>query len=280
MTVNAVRRTRRRAAAPPEPEPPVVAPVQSLAIGEINQTVFDCPKCRRPLAMGSRRCPGCGTRLLIGVPAAKASVFIVGGLALGVLLGGAGGYVVAATNAARTPGQVAVGPSAAPIVGPTAGTLFSAAPIPSTTAPTPPGAAGMPPIARSSLTQAVAVNERLTSAAQSLVTDLAANPFDASAVAQTLRTISADSVYAEQLADRLATWPGSAAVAAELGTLYGSVHDLAAESLVASVRNEAAYRDAARSMVRLLGGIPAVDSRLRDLATANGVDLPSASSAP
>ena len=39
----------------------------SIAIGEIDQTIFDCPSCSRPLALGDRRCPGCRTRLLHGV---------------------------------------------------------------------------------------------------------------------------------------------------------------------------------------------------------------------
>ena len=54
-------------ARPPLSEPNG-ASSESLAIGEIDQTVFDCPRCSRPLAVGTRRCPGCRTRLMAGVP--------------------------------------------------------------------------------------------------------------------------------------------------------------------------------------------------------------------
>src|SRR4029079_19837812 len=89
MTVNAVRRARRR------PVPPLAEEngpsSESLAIGEIDQTVFDCPRCSRPLAVGTRRCPGCRTRLMAGVPLSRASGFVAVGLAVGLAVGGAGG---------------------------------------------------------------------------------------------------------------------------------------------------------------------------------------------
>jgi hypothetical protein len=80
MTVNAARRPRRRSVKPAS-EPVQTAPVGSFAIGEINQTVFDCPTCSRPLALGTRRCPGCRTRLVLGVPMSKAMIFATAGLA-------------------------------------------------------------------------------------------------------------------------------------------------------------------------------------------------------
>jgi len=97
MTVNAARRNRRRT-----PEPQTIAPTESLAIGEINQTVFDCPVCARPLAVGARRCPGCGTRLLLGIQAGKASVLAGLGLVVGIALGGAFGYGVGLGRAGTT----------------------------------------------------------------------------------------------------------------------------------------------------------------------------------
>jgi hypothetical protein len=85
MTVNVARRSRRRTSSPRRE--PSVAPTESLAIGEINQTVFDCPNCSRPLALGARRCPGCGTHLVLGVPLVKASVLGGVGLAIGIAHG-------------------------------------------------------------------------------------------------------------------------------------------------------------------------------------------------
>jgi len=280
MTVNAARRTRRRAAAPP-PEP-VPAPVESLAIGEINQTVFDCPKCGRPLAMGAKRCPGCGTRLVMGVPMSKASIFASGGLAVGLVLGAAGGMVFGMSRLASVaPGPAAAAPSAAPAAGISHPTV---APSVATPAPASPSASivqsDMPSLTRSALAQAMSVDDRLTAAAGALHTALAAKPFDASEVAQILRTISADSVYGEQLADRLSSWSGSASVGEDLAADYGSIHDTAAEGLVASVQDAQAYRETGRAMLALLAGLGTVDAQLRDFAAANGVVVPGASSAP
>ena len=93
MTVDAARRTRRRASAKSATPEPTIAPPASIAIGEFDQTIFECPSCARPLALGARRCPGCGTRLLAGVTLGKASGFMAAGLAAGLLLGAGGGFL-------------------------------------------------------------------------------------------------------------------------------------------------------------------------------------------
>ena len=116
MTVNAVRRARRRPV-PPLPEQNGGSS-DSLAIGEIDQTVFDCPRCTRPLAVGTRRCPGCRTRLMAGVPLARASSFIVAGLAVGLAVGGGGAAAFGLTQAlAAAPPTPIVAASSAPITG-------------------------------------------------------------------------------------------------------------------------------------------------------------------
>ena len=281
MTVNAARRPRRRAAEPP-PDPITRAPVDTLAIGEIDQTVFDCPNCARPLALGARRCPGCRTRLVMGIPLSKATVFASLGLAIGLAVGSVGGFVFAAMRTpAATPAPATHAPSAAPV-----GAIGSAptTAVPGTATPPAPSTVGgsgdMPALTRSALAQAITVDERLGDAARELRAAGAARAFDASDVAQVLRTISADSVYGQQLADRLAAWSDSATVGGDLETLYTSIHDRAAEALVASVRNEAAYRENARAMLELLGTVPTVDGRLRDLATTYGVPIPVGSANP
>jgi hypothetical protein len=283
MTVNAVRRPRRRAAASPGRDA-AHGPAETLAIGEIDQTVFDCPSCSRPLALGAHRCPGCGTRLLIGVPLRKASILTAAGLAAGLIAGAAGGVAITVPRAtAATVGGGGGGPasSAATAAGGTSAPS-STAPGPSLEpTPTPPAATdSMPSLARSALGQAITVDERMVAAGDSLRTILAASPFSASDVAQILRTISADAVYGEQLADRVTGWPGSVDVGADLGTLYGSLHDSAATALIASVRNESGYREAARSMVGLLAGIRLIDDRARALAAEHGVVLASPDPAP
>ena len=284
MTVDAARRTRRRgpkAGAAPDPTLDPIAPTPSIAIGEIDQTVFDCPSCSRPLALGARRCPGCGTRLLNGVSLGKVSGFVAAGLAIGLLIGAGGGLAFGLTHPiAGEPAAAAAAPSAAP-GSQGAGAVVAATPSATATpASTPTPTAAIPPLARSALVQVVGTNDRLATAAGGLRSALAAKAFDASAVAQILRTVSADSVFGEQLADTVAGWPGSSALGAQLRTFYGTIHDTAANGLVASVRNQAVYRAAAVAMVNLLAELPAVDAAVHSTAASAGVDLPTASGAP
>jgi len=269
MTVNAVRRPRRRAAAS---EPATIAPPpESLAIGEIDQTVFDCPNCSRPLAVGARRCPGCRTRLVAGIPVSKASVFAAGGLAIGLAFGGVGGAVFGLSSATPAPATPIAVASAAPGGG--TGPGQTARPLASGLPGSGGGSTSMPSIASSALVQAATVNDRLRTASGFLTAALATSPFDASSVAQTLRSISADTVYGQQLADKVAAWSGSAEVGTDLGALYDSIHDNAVEALVMSVTNPAAYRSSARSMVKLLASLRSIDARIAEVATTNGVVL-------
>lgn len=280
MTVNVARRTRRGDAAPGGADH-----AGSLAIGEIDQTVFDCPRCARPLALGTGRCPGCRTRLVNRIPATTAAAIASVGLVFGVLVGAGGGYLFARQAAGATgPAGSAVAatagdPASSAQPAPTAATP-SPTPAPTATAATDPG---IPPATRAALTQAVATNARLAAGAAALETALRARVFDAPAVVRTLRAMSADSVYGEQLAARLASWSGSADAADDLSSLYETVHETAVEALDASVRNGAAYRAAARAMLDDLAGLPATDAALREIAAANGVSLaavPGASGAP
>lgn len=270
MTVNVARRTGRGDAAPAGAEH-----AKSLAIGEIDQTVFDCPRCARPLAIGTGRCPGCQTRLAQGIPLSTAATIASIALAFGVLVGAGGGYLFgrqaasgatpAGSGAAATVGDAS---SSAPSA-PTAATPFPSH-VPTASPATDPG---IPPATRAALSQAVATNARLAAGAEALGAALRARVFDAPAVVRTLRAMSADSVYGEQLAARLATWSGSAEAADALSALYETVHENAAEALLASVRNGAAYRAAARTMLDDMAGLAATDAALRELAAAYGVTL-------
>jgi hypothetical protein len=278
MTVNAVRRPRRRTAAS-APEP-IIAATESLAIGEIDQTVFDCPNCSRPLAVGARRCPGCRTRLVVGVPLSKASLFASGGLAIGIAFGGVGGAVLGLTRATPTDSTAPIG-AATTVPGGGSGPGSSARPLSSGLPTSGGGSTGsMPSISSSALVQAATVNDRLRTASGFLSAALATSPFDSSSVAQTLRSISADTVYGQQLADKVAAWSGSAAVGADLDALYDSIHDTAVEALAVSVTNPSAYRASAKSMVRQLAGLRAIDARIAEVATANGVALTQTPPAP
>jgi hypothetical protein len=281
MTVDAVRRTRRRAPQLTAAAEPIQVPAAAIAIGELEQTIFDCPSCSRPLALGARRCAGCRTRLINGVTLGKASGFIAAGLALGLMAGVTGSLLLGLANGAtRLPASAAAGPTAAIANG--ANGSASSAPVstpsadPTPTASTGSASTGIPALTRSALVQVVGTNGRLATAATDLRAALAARQFDASAVAQTLRSVSADSVFGQQLAAGVSSWQVSSAVGADLARFYGAIRSTAAEGLVASVQNEAAYRAAATSMVTLLDGMPALDAVVRNVAGSAGVVLPGA----
>jgi hypothetical protein len=280
MTVDAARRTRRRAPAAKSAPGPMIAPPASISIGEIGQTIFECPSCSRPLALGSGRCPGCGTHLVRGVTIRKASGFVAMGLAAGLLAGAGGGLAFGLSRAPSAPAPVATTPGGDPATGGHGGVSVPTASAPAATPTTQTTPTGIPPVTESALTQVIATNGRLAADRSSLRAALAAPGFDPSAVAQILRSISAESIFGQQVASHLTGWSGSSAVGAEVGTFYGAVHEAAANGLVASVRNQAAYRSAASTMIRLLDGLPAIDAAVRDVAISAGLDLPPPPPAP
>jgi hypothetical protein len=275
MTVDAARRPRRRTSAAQADPEPMIAPPASIAIGEIDQTIFECPSCTRPLALGARRCPGCGTRLVAGVSLGKASAFVVAGLAVGLLTGFGGAVVLGLSHPPVASSAVGPKSSAAPVTG--VNGPSAAAP---TAAPTSTPRTGVPPVTESALTQVIGTNNRLAADGAALKAALDAPSFDPSEVAQILRTISAESIFGQQVAGRLSGWSGSSAVGVELTSFYGSVHGGAADGLVASVRNADAYRSAGSAMVRLLADLPRIDAEVYAVATSAGLELPVASGAP
>ncbi len=254
----------------------------SMAIGEIDQTIFECPSCSRPLALGVRRCPGCRARLVRGVTLGKASGFAAMGLAVGLLVGVGGSAAFGLTRAGNHGSSAAPAASSGPLSSVAAGSSPMPAASRALTASTRPTSvatdpAGIPPLASTALVQVVGTNGRLTAGGADLRAALAARVFDASEVAQVLRTISAESVFSVQVAQHVANWSGSADIGAQLTAFYDSVHVTAANGLVASVRNDAAYRAAANAMLKLFDGMPALDAAVRSTAAAAGVALPPAS---
>ena len=282
MTVDAVRRPRRRTSAASAAPESTIAPPTTIAIGEIDQTIFECPSCSRPLALGARRCPGCRTRLVAGVTLGKASSFVAIGLAVGLLAGTGGGIVFGLSHpAVPAPATIANAPGGAPATGSNGAGAGPTATTPAATAtPTPtalPHTSGIPPLARSALIQAVATNGRLAMAKVELRSALAAPAFDPSAVAQILRGVSADSLYGQQLADHVAAWSGAGDLATTLSTFYATTHEAASTGLLASVRNPSAYRAAATAMIKHLDELSALDAAMRSAAQSAGLDLPPAS---
>lgn len=297
-------RSRRAAAAPPEPaivpsEPtlaisallnsasqaealsPAIEPsyrnaapsyrtssyVPALPIGEEDRNIFNCPVCSRPLATGVRRCPGCRTRLVVGVPLKRASAFVALGLVAGVLTGGG------AMAAAGLSGGTATPPTAsqAPIVEPSA----SAPPATAAVTPTPPPLdPAVPPTARAALGQVATLHAGFLDDAADLRLELAAVDIDAFGVAQTLRSINSQSAFGLDVARRLATWDEAAALAADLDAAYNEIRTIARTGLASSVRNDAAYREAALRMVDAVAALETLDADVRALALTADIDLP------
>ena len=249
---------------------------ESLAIGEIDQTVFACPACARPLPLGARHCPGCGTRLILGVQAQRASLFAGVGLAAGIVLSGLLGAVVSAFDSAGRDAEIAAAAAldaanALPSIAPTAAPTASPAPSVATGS-----TSTVPALSRSALGQAAAVHERLATSSSILAAALAEERFETLPVSQVLRSLSADAVVGLQLTPVIGGWSGGTALSADLRAFYLAIQETAAEGLSASIRNDAAYQAAAEEMTEVLAGLGAMDAKLRGVAGRAGVTLTSA----
>jgi hypothetical protein len=278
MAVDIARRRTRRTTKITQPPPIAPHVAETIAIGEVDQSIFSCPVCQRPLATGARHCPGCRTRLVAGIQLQKASLFVVAGLAIGVALGGGLGAMALFTNtlardaeinarvaAALAANGIATGPDA------TTGPGASSRPLGSSG----PGAVSrVPPLARSAMIQSATVNAELAAAVPVLQSALAAKKFDTYTVFQVLRSISADAVVGRQLAAHVSAWSGGEELGGSLSTFYSIVQDTAAEGLDASIRNDPAYKAAAKQMIKLLVGVAALDEQLRTAASDAGVEIP------
>jgi hypothetical protein len=277
MTVEvARRRTRKTKAAPPSPS---IAASESISIGEIEQTVFSCPNCQRPLAIGARHCPGCRTHLVARVQLSKASMFVAIGLVAGLALGGAVGGAALVADGATRDAEIAAAVSAALAAAnvkpaPVASTLPAATSRPLATAKPAGGATGIPALARSAMIQTATVHANMAAAIPVLQGALAAKDFDTYTVFQVLRSVSGDAVTGRQLAAHVGAWSGGEELATSLATFYMVVQSTAGEGLDASIRNKPAYQLAAAQMVELLGGLAAVDEQLRAVAAGAGVTIP------
>jgi DNA-directed RNA polymerase subunit RPC12/RpoP len=253
----------------------------NVSIGEIGQTVFSCPACSRPLALGARRCPGCGSRLLMGVQLGRVSTFVLVGLIVGVAFGGGLAAVLSAVRMPAHDAYVADVAAAAALA--QAAQAQAAAPPKVAATPATGGSSGsstgsIPAISASALRQALVVDKRLDTAAAGLTAALAASTMNVQDVSELLRAASTDSVIGLQLAQNVKSWPGGVAFGAELTAFYESVQATATDGLTNSIHNEAAYRRSARAMVELLGGLAALDARARQVGATAGLSLPAETS--
>ncbi|MDQ2964387.1 MAG: zinc ribbon domain-containing protein [Chloroflexota bacterium] len=250
-------RTRR---ALPEPLP------DALPIGDEERTIFNCPVCARPLATGATRCPKCGTRLVLGVPAKRAGLFMAVGGVAGAMAGGLLVAVVALGSVLVRAGMVP--PPATPSP---SGTVHpTSSPVAATPEPPP----SVPPVARSALAQAGSLHVRLASAADTLKISLEARQIDTTEIARTFRTITSTAATGSEVAGRLVVWDDAAALSVQLSSFYGELRDTARAGLAASLQNEPAYRAAAEDMLSVLAQLASLDAQARVLALAADVVLP------
>jgi hypothetical protein len=254
-----------------------------MAIGEIGRTIFSCPNCSRPLAVGVRRCPACSSRLLLGVQLGRASTFVMVGLILGVAFGGGLGAVLSAVRLPAHDAQIAeIATSAALARAAQVQVPVSQAAVPSQAIGSTGGSTGagtsttIPGISASALSQALVLDTRLTNSSAAFGAALAVPKLNIEDVSQLLRNASADAAIGLQLAESMNAWPDGAAISSQLATFYASVQSTAAEGLGASIRDEAAYRNAATAMAELLAGLGTIDNQARHLASSNGIGVPPA----
>ena len=185
----------RSASRAKKPAPPTEA---TPLIGEEGHGGYvSCPKCGRPVADGLVRCSGCGTRILLGVAASRALLFLTTGAVLGLLVGGLS--VGSILNASRAP----IAPAAA------AGAAHPASPspVPSAATPVPSVRSAVDPLAASALRQVASTNLQLAMSLENLKHELKARAIDTGAIAATLRAISASATYGTSVVGYLSAWP-------------------------------------------------------------------------
>jgi hypothetical protein len=233
----------------------------AMEIGAPDAEIISCLTCSRPIAASAGRCPGCGTRYLLGVPYRRAGVFVTVGAVVGLLFGGtAVGTAMTVANIDSTPtdrpvASVAPGASQAPVA--------SGGPV-----------VDAPPAALSALRQAVAIDARLVSGVDALRSSLAAKPFESFAVASTLRALAADAAVGADAANRMRTWADAAPVQAQLAALYDAVRRVSRDALSSALANTDAYRASADAMLGVLAQVAAADAAARTLGESAGLELP------
>ncbi|MFL5674748.1 MAG: hypothetical protein ACJ779_07060 [Chloroflexota bacterium] len=235
-----------------------------LAIGDADAHVFTCPACARPLSDGTSRCPGCGTRLIMGVRLKRAGAILALGAVIGVLVGGlttAAAITLSLHDPARVaPATVPVAPVAAVV--PSALPAFVVAPD-----------LGAPVASVSALSGTAVVNGRITADATTLAQALRRSNATAIELARALRSLAADAALGVDLAGRLQPWTEAADVRVGLDDFYRTMADTARQGLRSSLTDDAAYRRAASAMLAVLRKLGDIDARSRALAGTVDLEL-------
>ena len=215
--------------------------------------VHPCPTCSRPLGRGTRRCDCCGTRLVLDVPATRASVLAGAGLALGLIAGGLGATVFLPRDPAPAASAAVTGSGAtgAGVIGVTVTASAGAA-----------------------LRGTTALNGRLASEAASLADAVAAKSFPTADVVRILRRMSADVSAGARMVPALDGWPAAAPHQVALTAFYADLASEIGQGLAASVNSAGQYKKAARRVLATLARMPALDADARTLADTAGMEMP------
>jgi predicted RNA-binding Zn-ribbon protein involved in translation (DUF1610 family) len=240
-------------------------PDSGIAIGDTDEIIPSCPACGRPLdSAAAVVCPGCGTRLLLGVQARKAGMFVAAGAVAGLLVGGLLiGGLASVTRPTVAPAAAAGGGSATDTSG---GATSSGGAAPIT----------IPSTSLAALRQTVTINQRMLADVPILETYVADKTPDAVAIAAALRAIAADAASGSDITTRIVFWKDAADLKAELQSFYAQVRSAAREGLAASMNNPKAYQAAARQMLVVLAGVSVIDARTQEVAARSGVAVPTA----
>jgi DNA-directed RNA polymerase subunit RPC12/RpoP len=255
--------TRARKTKDPAQDPP-------LLIGDESTGGYvSCPRCGRPVADGLVRCGGCGMRILMGVAAPRAFLFLTTGAVLGLLVGGLAVGSIMGANRTSGGGTTAVlPPGQSPSASPSATSATS--PLPSV------AKQAVDPLAASALRQVASTNLQLISSLETLKQELKQRSLDTGAMSATLRSMSAAATYGGTVVGYLSAWPAAAPLQGQVGRLYTQVVAVAASGLGAQLASQTAYRAAGDQIVSILAALPAIEDAADVLGQSGGVDLPGA----
>jgi DNA-directed RNA polymerase subunit RPC12/RpoP len=242
-------------------EPPEGA--AGMLIGDSPQGAYvSCPRCGRPVADGLVRCAGCGMRILMGVAASRALLFLTTGAVLGLLVGGISVVWITGLSHSPAPTQVPA------IVVPGSPGAGASAPIPSASAE------NVDPLAASALRQIASTNDQLAGSLATLKHELKASSVDTGAMSATLRQMSAAATYGASVVGYLSAWPEAAPLQASVGRLYAQIRSIAANGLSLQLAAKSGYAAAGRQMVLAMAVLPSVQSDAFKLAASAGMELP------
>ncbi len=208
-----------------------------------------CPACGVAIPRGARRCAACGRRLLLDVPAGKASMLVGAGVLAGLIVGG----LVVGIALPRDATTAGVGPAASN-VGPTL------VPVSANAA--------------AALRGTTALNGRLASEAEPLSAALAKTSFPVQDVVKVFRRMSSDARAATAMVGSLAGWPEATSHEAQLADFYDQLTGEINAGLAASVTSPDSYKASTLAILATLRSIVNLDATARDLATQSGVTLP------